>query len=184
MKIKLFALFLAVILHGCTNKTKQITIVADGRNNYSIVVPAAPDADELCAGTFLQEHFHKISGVRLPVITQDAVKPDHTISIAKNAAIAGDDGFSITFFRNSIIIERGAGRGCIYAVGEILDKYLGVRYYSPDYIVIPESKSISVPKTNLSASLPNSPPAGKQVSSQLLFYQKSGHGPIACCTIR
>jgi hypothetical protein len=155
MKTKLLAFFLTINLFGCTNKTEQVTIVADGRSNYSIVVPTNADADEFRAATFLQEHFHKISGVQLPVLKQDVAESDHTISIAKNTAIAGDDGFSITFFRNSIIIEGGAGKGCIYAVGEMLDKYLGVRYYSPDYIVIPESKNISVPKINLSGSSPN-----------------------------
>ncbi len=155
MKVKLLVLFLALILSGCTNEKEHVTIVAGGRSSYSIVIPSDPDADEKRAATFLQKHFYEISGVKLPIFQKDAIDDDATISISKSNAITDDDGFSIVFEENSIMISGGAGKGSIYAVGEILEKYLGVRYYSPAYVVIPESKTISIPKINLSGSSPN-----------------------------
>jgi hypothetical protein len=54
-----------------------------------------------------------------------------------------------------LTIKGGQNKGCIYGVSELLEQYLGVRYFSPQYVVIPETKDIILPLINVNDSSPN-----------------------------
>ncbi len=155
MKRILPYLLLCAFLYGCAGKTEQISLATDGRSSYCISIPLNADTAEIRAAEFLQKHILLISGVQLAVVREDSAGREQTIRISRNAEISCDDGFSVSFSGNSVMIDGGAGKGCIYGVGEILEKYLGVRYYSPDFVVIPKTKNIRIPKINLTGSSPN-----------------------------
>lgn len=153
----LFLLILAAgLLWGCsTSPSRSVHLVVNGESDYFIVVPSEPSTEELRAAGFLQDHLARISGAEIAIVMADVHELNHYISIAKSDEIKSDDGFSISTSGGNIHIKGGAERGVIYAVGEILERYLGVRYFSPQYVVIPETKNVSLPVINLEGSSPN-----------------------------
>ena len=156
MKNPLFLLFLSGILWGCsTSPTESIHIINDGESDYSIVIPSDASAEELRAAAFLQDHLERMSGYELPIVQADEPDVSHYIFISKSDEVTSGDGFSILTSGDNFYIKGGADRGCIYGVSELLEKFLGVRYYSPHYIVIPETENVSLPVINLEESSPN-----------------------------
>jgi hypothetical protein len=149
-------IFLAIAGTACKHHSSgTLQLVEKGSSTFSIVLPANASAEELRAAGFLNEHLYEISGCRLPVIHTDSLVSSNNISISKCPDIQNNDGFSVYNEGSSLVIKGGGGKGCIYGVAEILEKYLGVRYYSPKYVVIPKSASISLPGMNLKDSPAN-----------------------------
>ncbi len=146
-----FLLLLALLLFTAFSikPSDKLNLVTDGKSDYTIVLPIKASDEELRAAAFLNYHIFEISGCRFPIVHADRLVSPNTISISKCPDIQNNDGFSVYNEGSSLIIKGGGGKGCIYGVGEILEKYLGIRYYSPDYVVIPRSASIILPKMNL-----------------------------------
>jgi hypothetical protein len=156
MKKSIFLLLFAGILLGCsTSPNESIHLIVDGESDYSIVIPSDASPEELRAATFLQDHLARISGYKLPVVQFDEPDTNLYIFISKSDEITSGDGFSISTSDGNIHIKGGADRGCIYGVAELLEHYLGVRYYSPHYVVIPERENVSLPEINMEDSSPN-----------------------------
>lgn len=157
MKTIIFLLALSFTVAGCsTKKEAVIKLVTDGESGYTIVIPQNAAPSEVRAASFLQDHIRKISGAELPVVSSGEPLPEKGIYISSGPEIETGDGFSVTTTGNDLIIKGGTQRGCIYAVSELLERYLGVRYYSPDYAVIPQQSSISLPAIDITGSSPNS----------------------------
>ncbi len=153
MKSTFLLLFALLQFTACSIKSSgKINLVTDGKSDYTIVLPIKASDEELRAAAFLNYHIFEISGCRFPIVHADRLVSPNTISISKCSDIQNNDGFSVYNEGSFLIIKGGGGKGCIYGVGEILEKYLGIRYYSPHYVVIPRSASISLPKMNLKGS--------------------------------
>lgn len=153
MRSTFLLLFAMLLLAACSIKRSgKINLVTDGKSNYTIVLPMNASAEELRAAGFLNEHLYEIAGCRLPIVHADKLVSSNSISISKCPDIINDDGFIVYNEGSSLIIKGGGGKGCIYGVAEILEKYMGVRYYSPKYVVIPKTANISLPGMNLKDS--------------------------------
>lgn len=153
MRSTFLLLFAMLLLAACSIKRSgKINLVTDGKSNYTIVLPMNASAEELRAAGFLNEHLYEIAGCRLPIVHADKLASSNSISISKCPDIINDDGFIVYNEGSSLIIKGGGGKGCIYGVAEILEKYMGVRYYSPKYVVIPKTANISLPGMNLKDS--------------------------------
>jgi hypothetical protein len=145
-----------LMLLSCSRiPTGPVQLVVGGKSNYVIVLPRDADADETRAADFLRNHVSKISGCELPVVYSDTLAGGHSIIINKSPEIATADGFSVTTAGNTLLIKGGNGRGVIYGVTEILSSYLGIRYYSPDFVVVPQSANIVLPALDIRGSSPN-----------------------------
>ncbi|NCC71906.1 MAG: DUF4838 domain-containing protein [Sphingobacteriia bacterium] len=156
--MKKFLLLPAVILFSvsCFRQTAEtITLVSNGQSNYSIVIPDQSSVEERRAATFLQDHLKKISGCLLPILSQKQQSDQLFILIEKSDEIESGDAFSISTLQRNILIKGGDKKGCIYGVVELLEKFLGVRYYSPEYVIIPEKEDILLPEINMKCSSPN-----------------------------
>ncbi len=154
-KIFLIAL-LALVVNSCSEyKSGSLTLVNNGKTIYNIVIPENASPEEFRAAEFLKEHLLAISGCDFPVVNSDEPDLENCILISKSDDIETGDGFSVKTEQNSLIIKGGFNKGCIYAVSELLEKYMGVRYYSPDYVVIPRSDHIILPEINIQDSSPN-----------------------------
>jgi len=153
MRSTFLLLFAMLLLAACSIKPSgKINLVTDGKSTYTIVLPMNASAEELRAAGFLNEHLYEIAGCRLPIVHADKLVSSNSISISKCPDIINDDGFIVYNEGSSLIIKGGGGKGCIYGVAEILEKYMGVRYYSPKYVVIPKTANISLPGMNLKDS--------------------------------
>ncbi len=133
----------------------RLILVKNNRSPYRLVLPAHPSPEEKRAAEFLNKHLEKISGCTLPVILADRPKGKNLLFIKKSPEIQQPDDFRVYTRGRNLYIIGGAGRGCIYGVSEILEKYFGLRYYSPDYVVFPRSDRLMLPDLDLHGHTPN-----------------------------
>jgi hypothetical protein len=156
MKKALLLLLISLLLIACKRQNPPLLeIVKNGQSNYIISLPEGASPEEIRAAAFLNEHLKAISGCELPVVFVSEPVSQFVIHILKSEDIESGDGFIISTEENKIYIKGGADRGCIYGVGEILEKHLGVRYYSPYYIIIPASADVILPSMNIGGSSTN-----------------------------
>jgi len=156
MKQTTLLLIISIALSACSTKNPDsIQLVSNGKSKYTLVIPEKASPEEQRAAIFLQEHMLKISGYELPVVRKNEQVSKLAIHISKSTEILDHDGFKIFTERNNLFIEGGQGRGCIYGVSELLEQYLGVKYYSPHFVVIPEKNDIKIPALQISGTSPN-----------------------------
>lgn len=156
MRGKLFILpALIIAFSNFLTAQSTIRLVSDGKSDYSIIIPENASKEEVRAADFLKNHLQKISGCVLPVVYSDNQATEKCIYISKSDNRACEDGFTINSSGNNLLISGGRDKGCIYGVSELLEKFMGVRYYSPDFVVIPEAKEISLPVIQIEDSTPN-----------------------------
>ena len=124
-----------------------IPIVKNGKSIYTIVIAPGANVREKRAAEILQDYIFKISGYKLPVSDSTTA---NAFFIKETTSIKNPDGFSINTKGTDIFIDGGNDKGCIYAVISLLEKYLGCRYYSTTYKVIPASKNINLPEIHFS----------------------------------
>ena len=146
---------LFVFIFSATKAEAQVILVKNNRSSYKIVLPASPSPEEKRAAEFLNQHLQKITGLTLPVISSDKPKGKHLVIIHKSSELEQPDDFRVFIRGHHLYIFGGQGKGCLYGVGEILERYFGVRYYSPDYVVIPRSSTLKLPALDLKGHLPN-----------------------------
>lgn len=147
------ALLILFLLHSLlvfAQKQPNVQVVREGKPLVSILIsPKATTADKTAA-TMLQEYVHKISGCRL-TITEKANPPAGFIAIweadenTRHKESLVNDGYIISTSNQNIFIESGGGKGSIYGVVELLERYLGCRMYAPGIESIPHAQDISIP---------------------------------------
>lgn len=92
------------------------------------------DAD---AARLLRRFVHEISAEQIPIIAADSKRKKGDIIIGeanrRNLDTLKKDGFAITTTDGFVrIISNSGGRGSIYGVCELLERYFSVRYWSPE----------------------------------------------------
>lgn len=157
MKKTLVLLILIFVGFACDDKKNSgIRLVIKGESAYTIVIPNGASTAEVRAAIFFKDHIKKISGCEIPLVHSDEPISDYCIVISKSNEIKEADGFEIKAEDRSLYIYGGHNKGCIYGVSEILEKYLGIRYYSPQFVFIPQSKDITLPMLQISDAPVNS----------------------------
>ncbi len=154
----IFAFFLFIVQHSCT-KISELVIVRDGVSRYVIYHGEKESPIVKHAAAELKEKIDKITGSNIK-ITSSPESSDNLIIIGKNnplvAKIADqmnfdairDDGFRIIRHNKNLFIVGAIDRGVLNGVYYLLDKYIGVRWYSPEFEYLPAEKSLIVTITN------------------------------------
>lgn len=130
-------------------------IVADGESEFSIVTAENADECIMTAADELQTYIEKISGAELPVITENQLADgEKAIVLGEtelekeitevNRAAIGADGFLLYSDGYHLLVAGGDSRGTLYGVYTLLEDYLGVRWFTPELEVVPESKDIII----------------------------------------
>ena len=109
---------------------------------YDIVVDDKCGPSYRQAAEELRDYLEKITGVRLPIVTQRGVR---SILLEKGDAGLGDDGFRLRAEGGNLRIS-GGKRGILYGVYELLETYGGCGWYSSRISVVPKAECFSVPK--------------------------------------
>ena len=129
----------------------KITLVAEGLTDYVIVRGANAYVSEVTASTELQNYIKQISGVEIPIVTDDAEPVEKEIVVGKtnreadgefNRDELGNDGLVIKTSGKKLFLVGGEKRGTLYAVYEFLESYLGCRFYTKTVEKVPEMKTI------------------------------------------
>ena len=124
---------------------------------YTIVRPADASPSQRHAAEELQRFTEEMTGVRLPIATDEAPLPEravllgnthHTAAVlgaATDIAALGEDGFRIVAKPPHLLILGNAKRGTLYGVYEMLERFGGCRWYSSWHSVILQRDAFAVP---------------------------------------
>ncbi len=121
----------------------QMTLVEKGKAKARIVI-AEDNAANRRAAAMLQRFVKETSGATLP-ITAGHEAGRGTVVIGQTTAEAGADGFAIDCTKGTLSIASGGGKGAIYGVADLLERNLGVAYYSYNEYTITPQTTISLP---------------------------------------
>ena len=132
--------------------TPVLTVIADGKSEYQIVVPDEPRPVHEYASKELQGFLAEMSGVTLPIVREgqaDAKRPALLIGQTKRRdrtlCKLGPDGVSISFAGRDVLLRGFKDRGDLYSVYVLLERYLGVRFLARDCTVVPKRKLVTLP---------------------------------------
>jgi hypothetical protein len=137
----------------------QVVLAKDGKSLYRIVVPQKAIPSERYAAEELQRYLERISGAKLPIVTDSEPMGSHEILLGDNAhlrklgiqvdfAKLGTDGFVLRTFQNHLIIAGGRPRGTLYGVYGLLEEKLGVRWFTPEVEFVPKMERVELPVLN------------------------------------
>jgi hypothetical protein len=128
---------------------RAFVFVDKGRPVSVIEVPEGAGEPERRAAGILQSSIRKMTGVELPIQASarpgreyvaavgfgtEALPPD----VAAQAGSLRPDGFLVATSARNLYIVSGGGRGVVYGVVHLLEKYFGCRKYSPSVEVFPK----------------------------------------------
>jgi hypothetical protein len=152
MKSSVLAVASILSIAALTSALPAITIVRDGRSDYTIVLDSGASLSEQSAAKELQRFLKEISGCDLPISSSptsrmilvgggEALKK---VEPGLDISSFGDDGFVIRTKGPHLILSGGKQRGTLYAVYTFLEDYLGCRWYSSKVSRIPRQENISL----------------------------------------
>ena len=130
--------------------TTPMAIVENGKSDFAIVTADGADECILTAVEELQTYVEKISGAKLPHVAESALENgqkaivlgemelEKKITAVDRKAI-GADGFLLYSNGDYLLIAGGDSRGTLYGVYTLLEEYFGVRWFTPELEVVPES---------------------------------------------
>lgn len=142
---------------------ETLDIVVDGSSEYVIVRGENASPSEITASTELQKYLKQISGVELPIVSDNVSAVEKEIIVGKTNRESegefdrdelGTDGFVIKSKGDKIYLVGGEQRGTLYSVFEFLESYLGCRFYTSKFEKIPETKTISLNKIEEDKQIP------------------------------
>jgi hypothetical protein len=139
----------------CAQARAPRNLVENGKALFSIVLPAGAGEIDRRAAEILQDAVLRMSGARLPILEKPAPGKDNEIvlgfakdklpkSFALSLSKLKTDGFLVVLGRN-LYIASGGGKGSIYGVVYLLEKYFGCRRYSPAAVVFPPRGTLVLP---------------------------------------
>ncbi len=135
--------------------TTPMYIAQNGNTDFVIVTEEEPDACIITAANEMQTYVEKISGARPECITESeytegtkAIIIGET-ELEKNIASVdrtqiGADGFMLYSDGSHLLIAGGDSRGTLYGVYTVIEEYFGVRWFTPELEVIPDSRDIVI----------------------------------------
>lgn len=132
-----------------------MNIVENSVSDFLIVTEDTPDETILTAVSELQTYVEKISGASLKAVkeseysfTDNAIIIGNTIFDddieALNTKNIKQDGFVLYSDGTHLFICANHSRGVLYGVYTFLEEYLGVRWFTPELEVVPESDTITI----------------------------------------
>jgi len=125
--------------------------------SYAIVRPAKASPSQVYAAEELQKFTEQMTGVKLPVLTDEGPLPERAILLGMtrhtpgllggpaDLTAFGDDGFHAIKRAPHLLIVGGPVRGTLYGVYELLERCGGCRWYSSWHSVIPRFDAWTIP---------------------------------------
>jgi hypothetical protein len=133
--------------------SRAFVFVDKGRPVSVIEIPNDAGAIEQRAAEILQSSVQKMSGVVVPIRTAGEPGRENVAAIGfpqsdlppelrSQISALRDDGFVIATSLRNVYISSGGGKGAIYGVVHLLEKYFGCLRYSPTVEVFPHRDDV------------------------------------------
>lgn len=144
--------------HGVDLTSQKLVIVSDKMSEYKIVYPSDGTECEYFAATELKDFIKQATGVVLPVVKDGTVgysSRSKYISVGDtklwdaadfelNDAELKLDGFVLKTEGNMIFIRGARDKGTLFGVYDFLEKFVGVRFFSPDETYVPTKDVLEI----------------------------------------
>ncbi len=150
---------LLVIASVSARAAQPMTITKAGKPMATIVLGADATAPERFAAKQLADTIEQISGARLTVtdtasVTGAKIYVGQTASVKRlvkgfDWELLRRDGILIRTVGKDLVLAGDRPRGSIYAVQELLETKMGVRWFAEDTTRIPPKSTISLPDMNV-----------------------------------
>lgn len=149
------------ILFSFFGKTQSIEIANNGISKAQIVIPKNATSVEREAADALRSYISRVSGVAVPVVydveksLSSEILVGATSRTDKNVLSGVDpDGIVIKNSGPKLIISGGKDRGVLNAAYEFIEKYLGCRKFTNDFVEIPKQAVIKISALNVKYNPP------------------------------
>lgn len=130
-------------------------IVSSGVSDY-VIVCGKPEGDsEYTAAKKLQYYINEISGVTLPIVSDETEPSEHELVVGKtnregsvfalDRSGFGEEDVRVFISGERIVIAGGEKRGTLYGVYKFLEQAFDCHWYTSDLIVLPHSTTLGVP---------------------------------------
>ncbi len=125
---------------------------------YSIVIPEKASVSEKYAATELQTYMQQATSTKYDIVTEDEnVKlGGRYISVGKtklaeslDVSDLNVDGFRIKTEGKTVLIKGERDAGTLFGVYEFLEKFLGVKFLTADYVYVPKFAKLAIPETDM-----------------------------------
>ncbi len=115
-----------------------------------IVIPDNPTVQEKYAASELSNYLGKSLGGEMKILSEEFVSGGKAIYFGKTKMAKGSGDFAneeyqISADAGKVVIAGSDIRGILYGSYEFLERFAGVRFFSPRCEVVPQNKSITVP---------------------------------------
>ena len=154
-----FAVGLLTLALAVSTAAAATTIAEKRKSRYRIVIAADAIPSERYAAEELQRYLERISGAKLPILTDTGPLASREILLGDNAHLRtlkqkidfnklGPDGFVLRTEGGKLVIAGGRPRGTLYGVYALLEDKLGVRWFTPEVEVVPKLDRVQLPALN------------------------------------
>ena len=116
--------------------------------DWRITVSDDAIASERYAAEEFQKWFNQATGLTFPLVTVQGrnAEADTTGRIAISGLPAlGDEDLQITVESERILIQGGRPRGVLYAVYQLLEELVGIRFLTTDHTHVPDASALKIP---------------------------------------
>ena len=153
-----FCALVMLVVSSLDAQEANLSLVVDGRSQFTIVRPADASPSQVYASEELQRFAEEMTGVELSIIADDQPLPAKAILLgvtrytetvlgtAPDVGELGDDGFRLVTKPPHLLVIGGPVRGTLYGVYELLEEYGGCRWYAKHHSSIPKLDSWTIPK--------------------------------------
>jgi hypothetical protein len=124
-----------------------------GRSDYRIVVAKNCSPSVNYAAQELQNYLQKITGARLPIVTDAEPERPHEILVGKSRHYVlpdglGKEGYVLRTAGERLAIMGGEPRGTLYGVYGLLEDHFGCRWFTPEIERVPQARRLPLPQLN------------------------------------
>ena len=153
-----FVCIVAAAIVPVTLTAQNLTLASRGQPAaFSIVRSVSASPSQIYAAEELQKFTAQMTGVQLPILTDDAPLPPNAIILGDtrhstqllggppDLKALGDDGFRLKSTAAHLFIIGGPLRGTLYGVYELLERFGGCRWYASWHRVIPPHDIWTIP---------------------------------------
>ncbi len=134
----------------------KITIAGRNIAEYTIVVTNPENANMTFAASELQRYVEKASGIELDIAEGESDAAYKITLLEDMGDTLGTDGFSITVRDGQLTIMGGALRGTMYGVYELIEEYIGYRFYGYYESELFEADAVNVDEGLTDTQIPDS----------------------------
>lgn len=122
--------------------------------HFSIIVTNEDNPNMVFAAEEMQKYVKRATGYELPIKNEN-LGTYRIVLREDDGGSLGDEGFAITVDDTVLTVMGGAKRGIMYGVYEILEEYLGYRFYGWGDVQLYEVKNADIPEGTVNRQVPD-----------------------------